>query len=54
VSITGADYDKVMALDAQGLANFEIAAAAGVSKRTIARMRNGQWEPPCRCSAARR
>jgi hypothetical protein len=31
MSITGADYDKVMALDAQGLANAEIAAKTGVS-----------------------
>ena len=44
--ITGADYEKVMALDAQGLANAEIAAKTSVSKRTIARMRNGQWSPP--------
>src|SRR5260370_355775 len=43
---TGADYEKVMALDAQGLTNGQIAAAAGVSVRTVVRMRNGQWEPP--------
>ena len=46
MSITGADYEKVMALDAQGLANAEIAAQTGVSKRTISRMRNGQWSQP--------
>ena len=43
---TGADYEKVMALDAQGLTNGQIAAATGVSSRTVSRMRNGQWEPP--------
>ena len=46
MSITGADYERVMALDAQGLANAEIAAATGISKRTISRMRAGQWCPP--------
>jgi hypothetical protein len=46
MSITGADYEKVMALNAKGLTNAEIAAATGVSSRTVSRMRNGQWEPP--------
>ena len=50
MSITGADYEKVMALDAQGLTNAEIAAATGVSKRTVSRMRNGQWSPPAGAS----
>ena len=46
MTITEADDARVMALDAQGLANAAIAAQTGVSKRTISRMRNGQWEPP--------
>jgi transcriptional regulator with XRE-family HTH domain len=46
MTITGADYEKVMALNAKGLTNTEIAAATGVSSRTVSRMRNGQWEPP--------
>jgi len=46
VSITGADYEKVMTLDARGLTNAEIEAATGVSKRTVTRMRRGQWSPP--------
>ena len=46
MSITGGDYEKVMALDAQGLTNAEIAAKAGVSKRTVSRMLAGQWRPP--------
>jgi hypothetical protein len=45
MTMTGADCDKVMALDAQGLANAEIAAKTGVSKRTVTRMRAGQWKP---------
>ena len=40
------DYLKVMALTDQGLTSAEIMAATGVSKRTITRMRNGQWQPP--------
>ena len=46
MSITGANYERVMALDAQGLTNAEIAAKAGVSKRTVSRMLAGQWRPP--------
>lgn len=40
------DYERVMALDANGHTNAEIEAATGVSKRTISRMRNGLWSPP--------
>jgi hypothetical protein len=40
------DYLKVMALTDQGASLAEIVAATGVSRRTITRMRNGQWEPP--------
>ena len=43
---TQAGYLKVMALTDQGASLAEIVAATGVSKRTIARMRNGEWEPP--------
>jgi hypothetical protein len=41
MSITGADYEKVMALNAKGLTNAEIEAATGVSSRTVSRMR--EW-----------
>jgi hypothetical protein len=47
---TEADYEQVMALDAKGLTIGEIVAATGVSRRTIARMRRGQWSPPARPS----
>jgi hypothetical protein len=40
------DYLKVMTMTGQGASLAEIMAATGVSKRTIARMRNGQWSPP--------
>jgi hypothetical protein len=40
------DYRIVVALTDQGASLAEIVAATGVSKRTIARMRNGEWEPP--------
>ena len=40
------DYLKVMALTDQGASLAEIVAATGVSRRTITRMRNGQWSPP--------
>jgi hypothetical protein len=40
------DCLKVMALTDQGTSLAEIVAATGVSRRTITRMRNGQWEPP--------
>jgi hypothetical protein len=40
------DYLKVMALTNQGASLGEIVAATGMSRRTITRMRNGQWSPP--------
>jgi len=43
---TEADHLRVMALTDQGASLAEIVAATGISKRTIARMRNGQWSPP--------
>jgi len=40
------DYLKVMTMTGQGASLAEIMAATGVSRRTISRMRNGQWSPP--------
>ena len=47
---TGADYEKVMALDAQSLTSREIVGGDRRVQPTVERMRNGQWEPPSAAS----
>jgi hypothetical protein len=40
------DYRRVVDLTDEGASLAEIVAMTGISKRTVARMRNGQWSPP--------